>query len=102
MSTRFEAGRHNGINASLLKRDRLIRRSRGTNRHDAFRSTLVKDFSRRNSKDETEHWYRFIQEDANLIFKSDGRVWFVFRTRYVQFLEVARQRRDASVESCSI
>jgi len=26
------------------ERDRLIRRGRGSNRHDAFRSTLVKDF----------------------------------------------------------
>src|SRR6266481_9723095 len=99
MSTRFEAGRHDGINPSLLKRDRLIRRGRGSNRHDAFRSTLVKDFFWRNSEYEAEDWDSLIQKHASLIFEFDRRVWFVFRMRCVQFRELARERSEASVES---
>src|SRR5882762_3988316 len=102
MSTCFEAGRHDGINPSLLKRDRLIRRGRGSNRHDAFRSTLVKDFFWRNSEYEAEDGYFFLQQNASLIFESDGRVWFVPWMRRLQFCEVARQRREAPVESCFV
>src|SRR6266436_6472311 len=67
--------------ASLLNRDRLIRRGRGSTRHDAFRSTLVKDFFWRNSEYEAEDAYFFLQQNASLIFESDGRVWFVLWTR---------------------
>src|SRR6267143_2033181 len=81
MSTCFEAGRHDGINPSLLKRDCLIRRGRSSNRQDAFRSTLVKDFFWRNSEYEAEDGYFFLQQNASLIFESDGRVWFVLWTR---------------------
>src|SRR6266404_6796825 len=102
MSTCFEAGRHDGINPSLLKRDRLIRRGRSSNRQDAFRSTLVKYFFWWNSEYETEDGYFFIQQNASLIFEANGRVWFVLWTRRLQLCEVARQRCEASVESCFV
>src|SRR5258707_12851743 len=102
MSTCFEAGRHDRINTRVLKSDRLIWCRGRANRHDAFRSTLVKDFFWRNSENEAEDWNSLIQEHASLIFEADGRVWFVLWTRRLQLCEVARQRCEASVESCSV
>src|SRR5882672_12660867 len=89
MSTRFEAGCDDRINTRVLKSDRLIRRGRGSNRQDACRSTLVKDFFWRNSEYEAEDGYFFPQQNASLIFESAGRVWSVLRTRRLQFCEVA-------------
>src|ERR1700730_17399188 len=77
MSTCFEAGSDDRINTGVLKSDRLIRGGRGSNRHDALRSTLVKDFFWRNSEYEAEDGYFFVQQSASLIFESDGRVWCV-------------------------
>jgi hypothetical protein len=81
MSTCFEAGCDNRINARVLKSDRLIWCRGRANRHDAFRSTLVKDFFWRNSEYEAEDGYFFLQQNASLIFESDGPVWFVLWTR---------------------
>src|SRR5258706_1519627 len=102
MSTCFEAGPHDGITPSLLRGDRLIRRGRSSNRQDAFRSTLVEDFFWRNSEYEAEDRYFFVQQNASLIFEPDRRVWFELWTRHLQFCKVARQRREASVESCFV
>src|SRR5258708_13779106 len=98
MSTCFEAGRHDGINPSLLKRDRLIRRGRSSNRQDAFRSTLVKNFFWWNSEYETEDGYFFIQQNPRLIFEANGRGWFVLWTRRLYFRDVARQPSAAPVD----
>ena len=81
MSTCFEAGSDDRINTRVLKSDRLIWCRGRANRHHAFRSTLVKDFFWRNSEYEAEDGYFFLQQNASLIFESDGRVWFVLWTR---------------------
>src|SRR6267154_940818 len=98
MSTCFEAGRNDDIDTRILKGNRFVRCRRCANRHDAFRSTLIKDLFWRNSEDEAEDGYFFLQQNANLIFEFDRQVWLVFRMRCVQFLDVSRQRREASVE----
>ncbi len=83
MSTCFEAGSDDRINTRVLKSDRLIWCRGRANRHDAFRATLVKDFFWRNSEYEAEDGYFFLQQNASLIFESDGRVWFVLWRRRV-------------------
>src|SRR5260221_5869984 len=96
MSAGFEARPDDDVDTRILKGNCLVRCRGSTNRHDAFRSTLVKDFFWRNSKYEAEDWDSLIQKHASLIFEFDRRVWFVFRMRCVQFREVARERSEAS------
>src|SRR6266478_506716 len=99
MSTCFEARRDDSLYTRILKGNCLVWCRGSTNRHDAFRPTLVKDFFWWNSEYEAEDWNSLIQEHANLIFEFDRRVGFVSRTRCIQFLDVSRQRREATVES---
>ena len=99
MSTCFKARRDDGINTRVLQGGRFVWCRRSANRDDAFRPTLIKNFCCRNSEYETESRYSFIYQDANLILKSDERIWLALWTRRLQFCEVARQRREASVES---
>src|SRR5258706_15766477 len=102
MAAGFEPRSDDRINICVLKSDRLIRRGGGANRHDASSSALVEDFFWRNSEYEAEDRFFFVQQNASLIFKPDQRVWFELWTRHLQFCKVARQRREASVESCFV
>src|SRR6266436_2003420 len=98
MPAGFEAGSDDGIHAGFLKCCTLFGCGGCTNRQDAFGPALLQDFSWRNSKDEAEHWYLRVQQDANLMLKSHPRVRIVFRTRRSQGCDMGGKSRKASVE----
>src|SRR5882724_11354705 len=98
----FETGSDDGIHTSLLKCGTLFGCCGRTDRDDIFRTAFVQDFSWRNSKDETEHGYVFIQQYANLILKSRRRIRFVSWTRYSQRCQMTGKRRKAPVERAFI
>src|SRR5882724_9348840 len=103
MPARFEAGSDDRIHACLLECRSLFGCGRRANRDDVFRFTLLQDFLRWNSKDEAEHWYFRIDQRANLIFESRGRlIWFICWKRRSQLGEMAGNWSKATVECAFI
>src|SRR5712691_11069663 len=98
MSPGFEAGSDDGIHAGLLKCCCIIGSARRANCDDVFSPALFPDLLRWDSVDEAEHWNVRVQQDANLILKSNPRIWFVFWTRRSQGCDMDSQWRKASVE----
>src|SRR5450631_735171 len=98
----FETGGDDGIHAGLLKCRTLFGCGRRANRDDVLRSALVQDFLWWNPVDEAEHGYLLVQQDANLILKSDPRIGFVLWTRRSQGCDVGSKGRKASVERAFI
>src|SRR6202012_3388189 len=98
MSPGFEAGSDDGIHAGILKGCSLIGCGRRANRDDPFCLALIENLPWRDSVDEAEHGYTFIQQDANLILKSYPWIGFVLRARRPQGRDMDSEWRKASVE----
>src|SRR6267143_2441311 len=98
MSPCFEAGSDDGIHAGLLKCRTLLGCGRRANRDDMFRPALFQNFLWRDPVDEAEHRYLLVQQDTNLILKSNPRIGFVLWTRRSQGCDMDSYWRKASVE----
>src|SRR6266853_6254799 len=98
MSSGFEPGGDDRIHACRLKCCCLIWCCRPADCDDAFPPALVQDFSWRDSNDEAEYRDVSVQQHASLIFKSDWRIRFEFRTRRPQGGEMWITWRKAPVE----
>src|ERR1700730_15783004 len=95
MSPSFEAGSDDCIHAGLLKSRALFGRGRSANRDDVFRPALFQDFLWWNPVDEAEYRYLLVQQDTNLILKSNPRIGFVLWTRRSQGCDMDSKRRKA-------
>src|SRR5450631_1007584 len=94
----FKARGHDGIHAGILKDCSLVGCGRRANRDDPFCPALIQNLPWRDSVDEAEHGYPFIQQDANLILKSYPRIGFVPWTRRPQGCDMDSEWCQTSVE----
>jgi hypothetical protein len=71
MTAGLKAGCHNRVHARLLQGNRFVHSGRRSNECDSPSTELIQNLFGRNSVNEAECRYSFVQENLYLIFKAN-------------------------------